>query len=209
MTRRLYGCSKWVTPHLHRQGIEVEREPRPVEIFELMLKAWEPPELVLDVSCSAGTYVRSLAHDLGQALGCGAHLVALTRLASGAFILKDSVTLEEFERAAARDQWRDFLLPMDAALAHLPAVQLGTDMATRFCQGQAIPIQDAAIDEQSSSTPSDAVQRGGDDKLDGPSSVFRVNGPDGGLLALAKLDHVSGTLRPHKVFYAPGDGKCG
>ena len=70
---------------LARRGVEVKREPRRVEISRLELTAWESPECTLELTCSPGTYVRTLAHDLGQALGCGAHLAGLTRLASGEF----------------------------------------------------------------------------------------------------------------------------
>jgi len=198
---------------LARQGIEVERAPRPVEIFDLVLRAWEPPEFTLDVTVSAGTYVRTLAHDIGQALGCGAHLAGLTRRACGDFRLEDSITIDEFGSAVSEGRWQHILLPMDTALAHLPAVRLGPDLATRLCQGQAIAARVATgrglhPDSLPPDDPSVVSLNVGDSGQDGEPPLVRVHGPDGGLLALAKFDHESNALRPHKVFYTPRDSQC-
>ena len=87
----MYSALKHKGEPLHklaRRGVEVKREPRQVEIPCLALTEWKPPECTLEMTCSPGTYVRALAHDLGQALGCGAHLTGLVRLASGGFRLK-------------------------------------------------------------------------------------------------------------------------
>ncbi|MBI2856891.1 MAG: tRNA pseudouridine(55) synthase TruB, partial [Chloroflexi bacterium] len=89
--RRLY--------QLARSGVHVTPTPRPVDVFRLELTRWAPPELDLEIDCGKGTYIRSLAHDLGSALGCGAHLCALERTRSGPFSLADSVTLGELEEA--------------------------------------------------------------------------------------------------------------
>jgi tRNA pseudouridine55 synthase len=198
---------------LARQGIEVERQPRPVEIFELELRAWELPDFTLDIACSAGTYVRSLAHDVGEALGCGAHLTALTRLASGGFRLEDSITIDEFESAASEDRWREFLLPIHAALAHFPAVQLDPEPATRLCNGQAIPARaaDGSGRDDDSQQP-DGLPRVnvpvGELTTNGTVALVRVHGRDGGLLAVATFDPQANMLRPHKVFHTPGDSQC-
>lgn len=198
---------------LARQGIEVERQPRPVEVFELELRVWELPELTLDITCSAGTYVRALAHDVGQALGCGAHLTALTRLASGDFRLEDSVAIDDFESAASENRWHEFLLPIHAALAHFPAVQLDPDLATRLCNGQTIPARAA----NSSGLDDDSQQPDGLPPVNDPLDEFttdrtitlvRVHGLDGGLLAVATFDPETNVLRPHKVFHTPRDNQC-
>jgi tRNA pseudouridine55 synthase len=97
---------------LARQGITVEREPRLVEIHDIELLDWTPPLLTIRMTCSPGTYVRALARDLGQKLGCGAHLQDLTRLTSGHFTLEKAVSLE----ALAQGNWREFILPLDEAL---------------------------------------------------------------------------------------------
>jgi len=103
----MYSAIKHQGTSLHRlarQGIEVEREPRPVEIFRLELTAWEPPECTLEMTCSRGTYVRSLVHDLGQTLGCGAYLTGLIRLASGDFA--DSARRLCQGQAIANSEWQ-------------------------------------------------------------------------------------------------------
>ncbi len=117
-----------------RAGIEVEREPRPVTIHSITLVDWLAPTLVLDVHCSKGTYVRTLADDIGAALGCGAHLAALRRTASGPLTLERAVTLEAL--AALDEPARDaLLLPPDSLLAGWPEVQLPDDEAGRFLTG--------------------------------------------------------------------------
>ena len=170
---------------LARRGAEVQREPRQVEIFRLELTAWEPPECTLEVTCSPGTYVRALAHDLGQALGCGAHVSGLIRLASGDFYLEDTVTLEELAQAAAKGCWPDLLHPIDVALTRFPALHLDADAARRLCSGQAVEVWGCG---------------GG-----GEGGLARAYGPDGTFLALATYDQTTGLWRPHKVFCSPED----
>jgi tRNA pseudouridine55 synthase len=117
-----------------RQGIDVERAPRRVTIHRLDVVEWRHDRLVIDVRCSKGTYVRTLAEDIGEALGCGAHLSALRRTASGPLRLDRAHTLEALEAATEgeRDSW---LLPADSMLADWPEVRLGGDDAGRFLSG--------------------------------------------------------------------------
>jgi tRNA pseudouridine55 synthase len=117
-----------------RAGIEVERAPRRVTIHELRVRDWQADRLVLDVVCSKGTYVRTLAEDLGELLGCGAHLAALRRTASGALKVEQAVTLERLE--ALSDAERDaLLLAPDTLIADWPAWQLSAEEAARFLTG--------------------------------------------------------------------------
>ena len=120
-----------------RAGIEIERPPRQVQIRALDMIECAPPRLVLDVQCSAGTYIRTLAQDIGAALGCGAHLTALTRTAAGGFKLEQAHTLAELE-ALDIDQRHALLLPADCLVAHLPAVQLDAADAEALRQGRSI-----------------------------------------------------------------------
>ncbi len=117
-----------------RAGIEVEREPRRVTVHALDIVEWQSPTLVIDVTCSKGTYIRTLAEDLGAALGCGAHLAALRRTGSGPLELSKAVTLETLAEMdeARRDA---LLLPPDVLLAGWPEVQLPDDEAGRFLTG--------------------------------------------------------------------------
>src|SRR5262249_18470149 len=101
---------------LARAGESVTPEPRRVVIYALRLVWWTSPELVLDVECGKGTYIRSLAYDLGERLGPGAHLAALVRTRSGPFALNQCVTLEQLEAALTNGTWRDHLYAPDEAL---------------------------------------------------------------------------------------------
>jgi tRNA pseudouridine55 synthase len=117
-----------------RAGVEVERAPRRVTIHRIDVVSWQDRELVLDVSCSKGTYVRTVADDIGRALGCGAHLAALRRTGAGRLDVHDAVTLDALE--AMTEAERDALLePTDCLLADWPAVRLDADEAGRFLTG--------------------------------------------------------------------------
>lgn len=105
---------------LARRGESVLRAPRRVEVHDLRLLDWQPPDVSLEAHCSGGTYIRSLAADLGRAWGCGAHLVRLTRLACNGFAWEDAAPWDAFEAAAAAGDWRRFLVNPSRALAHLP-----------------------------------------------------------------------------------------
>ena len=120
-----------------RAGIEIDRPPRKVTIRSLDMIECAPPRVALEVQCSAGTYIRTLAQDIGAALGCGAHLTALTRLGSGGFTLEQAHTLPELE-AIEPAQRHALLLPADCLVAHLPAVQLDDADAAALRQGRSI-----------------------------------------------------------------------
>jgi tRNA pseudouridine55 synthase len=124
---------------LARRGEEVERAARRVLISELELVRFEAPRAVLRIVCSKGTYIRVLAEDIGEALGCGAHLAGLRRTASGRFRIQDAVTLESLERMqmAARQQR---LRSLPALLEGLQRAELGTVEETRLRQGQALKV---------------------------------------------------------------------
>jgi tRNA pseudouridine55 synthase len=127
-----------------RAGIEVERAAREVTIHQIDVVDWQHDTLVIDVRCSKGTYIRTLAADIGEALGCGAHLSALRRTASGALTLADAHTLESL--AALDETVRDaLLLPVDTLLADWPEVRLDDDDAGRFLSGlrRRVDAQDA------------------------------------------------------------------
>ncbi|MFH1044005.1 MAG: tRNA pseudouridine(55) synthase TruB [Pseudomonadota bacterium] len=140
-TPPLYSALKRAGKPLYayaRAGIQIEREPRRVTIRALDLQWFEGERLALSVTCSKGTYIRSIAHDLGELLGCGAHLAALRRTAVGRFGLDYAHTLASLEAmpAAERDAC---LLPLDALLQDLPEVRLAPALQARFVQGQAVP----------------------------------------------------------------------
>jgi tRNA pseudouridine55 synthase len=117
-----------------RAGVDVERVPRRVRIHRIAIVRWHGDELVIDVSCTKGTYIRTLGEDIGERLGCGAHLSALRRTGSGPLDVRDAVTLDAL--AAMDDATRDALLePADWLLADWPPVRLTDDDAGRFLSG--------------------------------------------------------------------------
>ncbi|MEI6719296.1 MAG: tRNA pseudouridine(55) synthase TruB [Betaproteobacteria bacterium] len=158
---------------LARRGEIVEREPRNIEIFRLELQSWEPEKLVLDVSCSKGTYIRTLAEDIGEALGCGAHLGGLRRTATGAFRIEEAVSLDTLE-ALPEDQRDTLLRPVDVVLTQLPEVALEEGLAGRFCHGQTVTL--ASV----------------------PHGVSRVYTPSGRFLGLGE-DGGGGRLVPKRL----------
>jgi tRNA pseudouridine55 synthase len=122
---------------LARQGIEVERVPRQITIHSLEFLGWSGDGFDLAVACSKGTYIRTLAADIGMALGCGAHLEALRRTRVGTLEVANAVLLEQFE-ATPVDEREKLLLPADALLAELPVVQLSDQDVTHLLLGQAV-----------------------------------------------------------------------
>jgi tRNA pseudouridine55 synthase len=107
---------------LARAGINVERKTRPAKIHRLELISWQPPVVTVEVECGKGTYIRSLAHDLGQSLGCGAHLKSLVRTRCGLFDIKDAIPLAKLEEAFYRGYWQHFVYPIDIVVRHLSAI---------------------------------------------------------------------------------------
>jgi len=134
---------------LARRGIEVERTPRHVTIFEIRLRGFEPPEFEIDVHCSKGTYVRTLAADLGEALQCGGHVIDLRRIGVGPYLESEMrfLTMDEVERQAAAAEGFGaldaLLLPLESALGHWPSVSLSEDAAYYLRQGQAVLVPQA------------------------------------------------------------------
>ena len=112
---------------MERKGEEVELEPRKITVHHLEVLEWAPPEAVIDVHCSSGTYVRSLANDLGEKLGCGAYLVGLRRTKSGRFSLRDAVPLRKLQEAFHAGNWYQYLIPAAEALGDWPALELSPD----------------------------------------------------------------------------------
>lgn len=120
-----------------RAGVEIERQPRAVKIYHLALDTLTGSAAVITVTCSKGTYIRTLAEDIGKALGCGAHLTQLRRITTGGFDLKESVTLEQLE-AMTLEQRDMHVLPADIMLQHLPALTLDVDSAFYLSRGQSV-----------------------------------------------------------------------
>lgn len=171
--RRLYD--------LAREGIEVERAPRAVVIHELRRVTLDESTLVVDVACSKGTYIRSLAMDIGAALGCGAYLTALRRTAAGAFRLDDAATLPALE-AMGVEAARDALLPVDVLVAGLPRWDAPEEPAWRFSQGQVVGCPAAR-----------------------PGEAWAVFRPGGALIGVGRAEG-AGRLAPERLLAGGGIG---
>lgn len=135
----MYSSVRKEGKHLYeyaRQGLAVEIAPREVSIYKLELEKWyegEYPRAILEIECSKGTYIRTISHDLGQALGCGAHMSYLVRVRSGPFTIQESWTLEEIEEATGLGNYA-FLLPLTAGI-DLPQVFLSPARGNAFRHG--------------------------------------------------------------------------
>ena len=132
-----------------REGIEVEREARPITVYELDLLEFSGDKLVLDIHCSKGTYIRTIIDDLGELLGCGAHVTQLHRSQVARYPAERMLTLEQlqtiFEHCKAegrppREELDPLLLPMDTAVENLPEVNMSTVVASYVNQGQAVQV---------------------------------------------------------------------
>jgi tRNA pseudouridine55 synthase len=128
-----------------RQGEEVELAPRKINVFHLEVLEWAPPEVVIDVHCSSGTYVRSLANDLGTELGCGAYLVGLRRTKSGRFTLREATPLRKLQESFTIGNWYQYVIPAAEALAEWPAVELKPEEVDEVKHGHRVK---AAADTQ-------------------------------------------------------------
>jgi len=164
---------------------QVERQARRVTIHRLQLLAFQPPLATIEVECGKGTYIRALAHDLGQQLGCGAHLAALARLRVGPFTLDDACSPPQLEAAFQEGRWQNLLHPADAALPSWPAVTLSEpqERAVRF--GQCLAAD--------SLEPGQAVEN---------DQLCRAYSPRGQLVAILRYDAAAFLWRPVKVFAA-------
>ena len=168
---------------LARAGLEIEREARRVEIHSIDIIEFAPPKLVLDVKCGRGVYIRSLAHDLGQVLGCGGYVTKLVRHYCGGFDAADSVGFEELEASVSETAtgWQQYLYPLDHILRGLQSVTIGADAQRNLQHGQRFNL---------GSITSDA----------GFLEQHRAYSSDGTFLALIAFDPPTNSWYPVKVF---------
>ncbi|MBQ8576155.1 MAG: tRNA pseudouridine(55) synthase TruB [Clostridia bacterium] len=165
---------------LARQGIEIEREARDVTIYSIeIVTELQGKEFEIDVSCSAGTYIRSLAADIGEKLGCGAVISALRRTNANGISIDRTVTFEELEKAVADGTVNSLISPCDDMLSSYPAVKVSAKQAVYFSNGGILDL-DRVKDKQS-------------------KGICRVHSPEGKLMGLGKIDREAGTLSVEKI----------
>jgi tRNA pseudouridine55 synthase len=174
-----------------RENKKVELKPNTVFIHRFELQKYHPPHLECSIQCSSGTYIRSLAHDLGQELGCGAHLIELTRTAIGPFVLENSFYLEEIAELAQKVQHTKFLLPLESLLPDYPKLLL-TEKGSHLVRtgGTIYPDSLNHVHGLSESLPGQDQER---------ESIYRLFSPDGTLVALARLRLEKKGLHPFLV----------
>ena len=167
---------------LARAGIEVDREARPVEIHGIQIMDFDPPKLTLEVECGRGVYMRSLAHDLGEVLGCGGHVADLVRLLCSEFRAEDGITLEQLEVDSQTEAgWQRHLHPIDWVLRNLKTISVGQHAEDFLRHGQSITL-------------------GKTEPQAGYLEHFRVYNASGQFLALVRFDRAANSWRPVKVF---------
>ena len=157
-----------------RRGGEVERKPRAVHIRELKLLGRGGEDWLLDVTCSKGTYIRTLCHDIGETLGCGGCLSALRRIRAGEFSIENAFTLDAIREAAERGEAEGLLIPVDSLFQEYSALNIDARGEERIRCGNSFPVSAAEGD-------------------------YRVYGPNGAFLALARV--FGGELKTIKSFF--------
>ncbi len=161
-----------------RKGEEFDLEPRMIQVYNLDLLEWAPPEVVIDAYCSSGTYVRSLANDIGEKLGIGAHLVGLRRTRSGQFTLRDAVSLRRLREAFDAGTWAQFLIPAAEALSDWFTIELDADLLEKVRHGHRFPAPE------------------------GRTGWARAISEQGDLVALLEVVEETQEWQPRKVFFS-------
>lgn len=162
---------------LARAGQDVSASPRTVRIYAIDLLSWDPPTATVRVSCGKGTYIRSLAHDMGQRLGVGAHLSGLVRLANGPFRIDDACTLDELAAAFADGYAAELAFPLDEAALKLPAVVLDEPALALLRHGSRWSGPEAAA-----------------------TTICRTYSTEGEIVAMIENEDGATLWRPRKVF---------
>ncbi len=142
-TPPMYSAVKYQGKPLYelaRAGITVERRSRPAKIHCLELVDWQPPVATVEVVCGKGTYIRSLAYDLGQALGCGAYLKSLIRLRCDLFDIRDAISVSQLEDAFRYGYWHHFIYPIDSVLLHWAAMVVSDDEGQNIRNGRPLEL---------------------------------------------------------------------
>ena len=168
---------------LARSGIEIERKSRPARIDSLEIIEWQPPVVTLDIVCGKGTYIRSLANDLGEALGCGANMKSLIRLRVGPFCVDEALTLPQLEEAFQQGCGEKYLYPPDYVLMNFTAVVVNQDQQTSLIHGAPVTLEPS----HSFSTITQDTR-------------CRVYTDDGRFLGMIKYDAESNQWLPEKIF---------
>lgn len=180
----IYSALKYGGQRLYklaREGIEVDIKSRPITIYSIELIDYQPPLVTIEVECARGTYIRSLAYDLGQMLGCGAHLEHLVRLKYGPFDIKDAISLEQVEEACTNDTLQKYIYPMDTVLKYLPSIIVEEEQECLIKHGGCVVVEEGEADVSG-------------------ESRCRAYNKDGYFIAILRFDSEKKLWHPEKVF---------
>lgn len=179
---------------LARAGKEVERKARPVEIYEIQIEEIHLPRVRMTVSCSKGTYIRTLCHDIGEKLKCHGCMESLLRTRVGQFLLKDSLTLAQVEEHRDENRITEIVMPVDQVFSDCPALKLTKDAAKLGYNGNPFTSTQALTENDQ------MVEKSSDISLDG-GKWFRVYDPEGVFIGVYAYDSKRDQFRPEKMFY--------
>ena len=179
---------------LARAGKEVERKARPVEIYEIQIEEIHLPRVRMTVSCSKGTYIRTLCHDIGEKLKCHGCMESLLRTRVGQFLLKDSLTLAQVEAYRDENRITEIVMPVDQVFSDCPALKLKKEAAKLGYNGNPFTSTQALTENDQ------MVEKSSDISLDG-GKWFRVYDPEGVFIGVYAYDSKRDQFRPEKMFY--------
>lgn len=183
-----------------RAGIQIERKSRPAKISRLEIISLKLPLVTVAVECGKGTYIRSLAHDLGQSLGCGAHLRSLIRTRCGLFDISDAVSVSQLEAAFRYGYWRRFVYPIDSVLRHYGAIVVSDAAEDIIRKGGSLALEESDnLGEASCPGPCPAPDAG--------ASRCRAYTLDGRFLGVLQRPGGRGPWRPRKVLLSPAESR--
>jgi len=167
---------------LAREGKEVERKPRPIMIYDITIDSVKLPEVVMTVSCSKGTYIRTLCHDIGQKLGCGGAMKELVRLQTSGFCYEDSKTLDEIEDIVKNGNVSEILKPVDVVFTHLPKAIVLPDYKKNADNGNSLVKKQLSFESEE-------------------ASEIRIYGEDGLFYGIYSFDGDKNAYVPAKLFF--------
>lgn len=176
---------------LARKKKKIPLKPAKIFIYSLEILSYSPPYVDFEVKCSSGTYIRSLAHEMGKKLGCGGHLIELVRTEVGNFHLRDSLTLEEIKKVLENGEGEKILIPLERLLSKYPKVYLKESSLSIVINGRRISVEDVLkIDATSFPSPESGQEK---------EFLFRLFSPEEKLIALARKGPKKGFLSPFLV----------
>ena len=175
---------------LARVGIDIEIPSRSVTIHNVTVRDWQPPVVTIDVTCGKGTYIRSIAHDLGQIIGCGAYMKSLVRRKYGPFSIDNSISSDELEQVRTENYWQRYIHPIDSVLLHLKAIVVNDDSRQNIQNGR--PIENIVIVSQTLTDQSQSAEC--------QETHCRAYGLDGRFLGILRYVTETGQWQPEKVF---------